>query len=407
MPTKERITYLFNQCLSEAETASEREELNRYLADAKFQTDLELCLLNAFAAPKETKSLSADVENQILTAIHSTEKTVLGRKGLVRMLKWTAAAVACLFVTIPLVITTDIQEKIVRFGVAEQTHLESSVIDSAGQNIMPASESAILEMIDGTKLDLPKLAVGTQIVKNGLIVEKTAQSELALKFDKELIAGNKERSYHVIRTPRGGTYALTLPDGSKVHLNAETTLIIPSSFTDSTRSVELEGEAYFDIVKDRRLFKVRSSRSGEKQEVTVYGTAFNISAYPGTNQIETTLVRGSVHVQNLNNNHIIKLLPKQTAVFTNHKLYQVEANLDRNLSWLNDVFYFEDESIESIFKQIGRWYNVEFKGGSNLPEQHMWAQFSRTMKLNDLLAIMEQTFAIKFKVIGKEVYVVK
>ena len=277
--------------------------------------------------------------------------------------------------------------------------------DKVEKVALPASEAAILEMTDGTKLELPKLAIGTQIIKNGLIVQKTANNELLLKYTKhykdQLLTGEK----HVIKTPRGGTYSLTLPDGSRVQLNSATTLILPASFNDTIRSVELQGEAFFEIVKNKKMFKVYSKQGINRQEISVYGTSFNISAYSNDKHLETTLVTGSINVKNLNNNKALWLQPNQTALVSNDQMLQVEANLDKNLSWINNIFYFEDESLDNVINQIGRWYDVDFKNMPQSTTQRMWAQVSRDVTLQELLEIIEKTYPIKFKIIGKEVHV--
>ncbi|MCI0921207.1 FecR family protein [Sphingobacterium rhinopitheci] len=406
MPNKDRITYLFNRCLLEQETLSEREELDAYLLNPDYREIVEWCLMDAFEVPKSTDSLSEDVQSQILTAILTSKDIKPKKSSRIQILKWAAAAaVACLFVTVPLIIKTDLHQRIMRFSFTAEKLEIPVTADKVEKVALPASEAAILEMTDGTKLELPKLAIGTQIIKNGLIVQKTANNELLLKYTKhykgQLLTGEK----HVIKTPRGGTYSLTLPDGSRVQLNSATTLILPASFNDTIRSVELQGEAFFEIVKNKKMFKVYSKQGINRQEISVYGTSFNISAYSNDKHLETTLVTGSINVKNLNNNKALWLQPNQTALVSNDQMLQVEANLDKNLSWINNIFYFEDESLDNVINQIGRWYDVDFKNMPQSTTQRMWAQVSRDVTLQELLEIIEKTYPIKFKIIGKEVHV--
>ncbi|MCA5006246.1 FecR family protein [Sphingobacterium bovistauri] len=405
MPNKQRINYLFNQCLQQQETIAERGELNQYMMDASLKDIVEECMLEAFYTDKPKESLPIDTQDQILTAIYSSSTKTRNFTLSKTLWRWTSVAAVFLMISVPLIIKTDLHEKILQFSfinngektsVENQTRVEDSLVN----------ESATLEMVDGTKLYLPTLAIGTKISRNGLIVQKSAQNELLLKYELESLHTKIKNAHHTIKTPKGVKYKLTLPDGSIVHLNAASKLVLPYSFSDSSRNVELSGEAYFEVVKDKRRFTVFSQKAGIRQEVKVYGTSFNISAYSDDDSFTTTLVEGSVNVHNLNNKKVSWLKPNEIATYRPTGIEIGKADIDKNLAWINNIFYFEEEELDNVIKQISRWYDVEFKDVPDLPQQKLWAQVSRDIQLIDLLSIIEKTYAIKFKITGKEVYIV-
>ena len=403
MPTEERIKLLIQRCLHKKETVEERDELNLYFIDPQFESVINECLFDAFDSEKDLELINNNSKEHILSAIVSTSENSIYNLSKMRIMKWISVAAAILLISIPLVLKENLREQIFNLysGVNPQ---EKLVEDQKNKLIQPAIESATLELVDGTKLYLPDLLIGTEVIKNGLLIRKSGNNELSLKYVDSKYAKNKD---YIIRTPKGGKYNLTLPDGTKVRLNSATTLSLPGSFTDSMRFVSLQGEAYFDVIKDNRTFIVYSQQHSIKQQVKVLGTAFNISAYADDYQIETTLVHGSVNVKNLQNNEIIFLKPNELMINNSSGMSVEKADFERNLAWLSNIFYFENETLDNVIKQISRWYDVDFKDVPSLPKQRLWAQVSRDLKLIDLLSIIEKTYALKFKIIGKEVYIVE
>jgi transmembrane sensor len=163
-------------------------------------------------------------------------------------------------------------------------------------------------------------------------------------------------------TSSNGQIVLTvLPDGTKVWLNAQSRLLYPGSF-GKTREVFLEGEAYFDVVEDpSRPFLVHA----DDITIRVLGTAFNIKSYPDDRTISTTLVRGKVVIETVDNRNgkTIELEPNQQAVF-NHEsndieLHEVDAN--RYASWTNGSLVFEDDQVYDVLKTLERWYGVQIR----------------------------------------------
>ena len=403
MPTEKRIKLLIEKCLHQEETFEERNELNAYFSDPEFEDIINEYLYDAFYSQKDLETINNASKEHIINAIIATSDKSITKFSKMRIIKWASAAAVILLITIPLVLKKDFREQVLRF--ASLVQKQENVLEHQDDHlIQPAIEAATLELVDGSKLYLPNLAIGTEVIKNGLLVRKSGNNELSLKYvDNKYGLAND----YIVKTPKGGKYNLTLPDGTKVRLNSATTLTLPASFTDSMRYVRLQGEAYFDVVKDDRTFIVYSQQHSIKQEVKVLGTAFNISAYADDDRIETTLVHGAVQVKNKLNNEAIFLKPNERAINNFSGMSKELADIDKNLAWLSNIFYFENETLDNVIKQISRWYDVDFRNVPLLPQQRLWAQVSRDLKLIDLLSIIEKTYALKFKIVGKEVYIVE
>jgi ferric-dicitrate binding protein FerR (iron transport regulator) len=203
-------------------------------------------------------------------------------------------------------------------------------------------------------------------------------------------------------TPRGGQYRLMLPDGSKVWLNAVSSIRYPTAFTGKERRVEITGEAYFEIVKDAsRPFKVSVNSS---MEVSVLGTHFNINAYTDEPTIKTTLLEGSVKVTH--NEHSVVIKPGEQTQFNSEGTMKVvhDANVDQAVAWRNGMFEFEDADLQSILRQVMRWYDVDVEYQGNIPDRYFTAIISRDKTLTGVLEILKLS-DIDYKLEGKKLVV--
>lgn len=406
MHHKQRIEYLLNQCLQQRETAKEREELYSYLDQQALAELIEDSLLDAFYAPKTTERLSNVSQQRILGEIHSLENTKSILPAGAKLWRWAAAAAVVFLLGIPLLTKIDLPEHLLGFtNNSEHNSNPAYIAKQIGSPAYSPQEVAVLEIDGGEKIYLPSLQVGTIILKDGLLVHKTGPKDMKISYDLTSKSGTELNRYHIFKSPARSTYNLTLPDGSSVHLNASSTIKIPAWNQDSLRSVQLQGEAFFRVVKDQKKFVVYASQGGRQQEVRVYGTKFNIAAYPDGEQIETTLVEGSVSLADLSAGRIMWLRPSERVVFDQRGMQKDVVNVDRNLAWRSNLFYFEDEPIEEVFKQISKWHDVTIHVHTALPKQHFWGQVSREIPIEDILSLLEKTYAIKFQIVGKEVYV--
>lgn len=258
-------------------------------------------------------------------------------------------------------------------------------------DVNPASNEAVLILDDGNTLDLTTVhsdSIGTNIkLKNDqLEYVKGMTSELALK-------------YNTLIVPKGGFYKIELSDGSKVWLNAMSKLKFPELFSNGERRVDLEGEAYFEISKDAsRPFIVHT----EGTDVKVLGTNFNVDAYGSV--VRTTLKEGKVEVASANRTMILK--PGEFCESSEGYLKKGIADLDRDLAWYNNEFYFKGDNLQSILNQLSNWYNVDVQFNKAVNKNKMiTGSISRDVKLSQVLEMIEYVSDIKFKIDGNKLIV--
>lgn len=274
-----------------------------------------------------------------------------------------------------------------------------------GKDILPGSNKAILTLSDGSTV-----ALGEE--KDG-VIRKDKDSEISkLKTSlvyTRLAGGNKaSKTYNTVVIPNGGQYQIQLEDGTKVWLNAASSLRFPVAFTDKDRVVELKGEAYFEVAKNPgRPFKVKSysAKDDEVMSVEVLGTHFNISAYPDED-FKTTLTEGSVRVSNHAQKSLV-IKPGEQSILNQSSgdMLAKPANLKEVLAWKNGFFIFDHENIESIMRKLSRWYSIEVSYEGKLSNKEFVATISRNENLSEVLKMLALTGTVEFDVKGKKVVV--
>lgn len=270
----------------------------------------------------------------------------------------------------------------------------------ATREIKPGSNKAILTFADGKSIHLKD-------AKSGMM---TNAGELSYGDGTNVQAEGRPVSTLQISTPRGGTYLVVLSDGTKVWLNASSTLNFPGSFAGlANRNVNLTGEAYFEVAKDKRIpFTVLSNG----QEVEVLGTHFNINGYADETTVKTTLLEGSVKVRTKNMSGLVVneqlLKPNQQAVFTRNYLLKVlEVDPAEAVSWKNGQFTFKSEALGVIMRKIERWYNIDVVFKDDLKELKLTGTISRFENVAGVLKMLEATGEVQFKAEGNKIIVYK
>lgn len=281
---------------------------------------------------------------------------------------------------------------------------------SKKNDISPGGNKAILTLADGSKISLNDAGNGKIASQNGIRVTQAANGQLIYTI-KDPVKSNLDSdqtnnapiAYNTIETPKGGQYQVVLPDGSKVWLNAFSSIKFPLSFAATKeRRVELKGEAYFEVVHDEKLpFKVQT----EMQEVEDLGTHFNINAYADEASTKTSLLEGKVRVTAGSRSTL--LVPGQQATLTNDfKISKV--NTEEVIAWKNGYFNFDDERLENVMKSIARWYNVTVVyQDESLKSETFGAVTTRFANISTLLKIMEQTGDAHFSIEGSTIKISK
>ena len=298
--------------------------------------------------------------------------------------------------------------------------LKNSIgINKAGkelaEKIVPASNKAVLVLSDGTTIELDSVLQNAITDPNGVTVINSAGSRLSY-HDQAPADAAAPIAYNTLKTPRGGQYRLTLPDGTQVWMNSASELRYPTSFREANRVVELSGEAYFEVAQNaRQPFKVKANGT----EVKVLGTHFNVHAYPDEPNTQTTLVEGSIQVSNptsdisksANPNQrsaISKsaiLVPGQQAVTTREDLTTRNANIKQVLSWKNGLFIFEEMKLEEVLREISRWYDIEVEYRAPVSEEHYGGVINRHSPLPKVLELLQENGIQHFKIEGRKILV--
>lgn len=276
-----------------------------------------------------------------------------------------------------------------------------SISLSKQYDISPGGNIATLTLADGRKISLTDAENGELAEQSGIQVTKTADGQL-LYTVTGLENSSHSLLYNTIETPPGGQYQINLPDGSRVWLNSSSSLHYPVRFTGKERKVEITGEAYFEVAHNKDMpFKVVS----DGQTVEVLGTHFNIMAYPDESSTKTTLLEGSVRVTKENKSTVIS--PGQQARLKDGNINVIAVDTKEVTAWKDGYFIFKSEDIQSIMRQISRWYNAEVEYQGDISGKVFGGRISRSRNVSEVLKILELTGSIHFKVIpgdseGKE-----
>lgn len=264
--------------------------------------------------------------------------------------------------------------------------------------IKPGGYHARLTMSDGSTVALDSIQNGN-LHQVGATIQK--QNGLLIYDRPRRLKTGESVVYNTLTTPRGGQYRVVLPDGSKVWLNASSSLRFPTAFLGKQRDVELSGEAYFEVAKNKeKPFHVNV----KDMQVEVLGTHFNVNAYTDENSIKTSLLEGSVKIRD--KSATVLLRPGQQGVIKNNNenIEINDADLEEVIAWKNGLFQFDGADITTIMREIGRWYDVDIVYAGKIPIRRFEGKISREVPLSVVLKILELS-NVKFKIEGKKIIV--
>lgn len=274
--------------------------------------------------------------------------------------------------------------------------------------IAPGQNKATLTLADGSIITLDSATTGEVLNQSGINITLTSDGQLVYSSAQTSndLASDKFL-FNTVSTPRGGQYQVVLPDGTHVWLNASSTLKYPTSFKGSERNVELNGEAYFEVVSNKKMpFKV----SSKNQLIEVIGTHFNVNAYSDEDATKTTLLEGSVKVAMRTdfNGKVLSdyatLKPGQQATIS-EKVKISNVDTEEAVAWKNGELMFSRQDIRSVMRQISRWYDVEIVYENHLTPMTFSGSISKYSNVSDVLKMLELTGNIHFKIAGRRIIV--
>ncbi len=263
--------------------------------------------------------------------------------------------------------------------------------------LLPGSDKAMLTLADGTVIPLDSANNGA-LAKQGNTQIMNRNGALSYNSGGQ----SSEVMYNTVATPHGGQYQLTLADGSRVWLNAASSIRFPTAFTGRGREVEITGEAYFEVAQQADMpFRVKV----HNVEVNVLGTSFNIMAYQDEQFIKTTLVDGAVQLKHGDNASVLKpgLQASLSAKDDHFKIGQ--ADMEETLAWKEGKFRFRNTNIRTIMRQLSRWYDIEVSYEGDMSDIDLTGVISRREEAGKLLKALEATQRVQFAVNGNNVTV--
>lgn len=268
--------------------------------------------------------------------------------------------------------------------------------------IPPGGNKAVLTLANGSQIILDSVQNGILAKQANIDIRKTTGGKIIYNASNPL-GSNTPALYNTIITPRGGQYQVTLSDGTKVWLNAASSLKFPAAFSNNERVVELTGEAYFEVAKltspsvagregSRIPFKVITAN----QTVEVLGTHFNVNSYDDEATINTTLLEGSVKIVQAKTNASQLLKPGQQAK-VGAKIQISDVDATQAIAWKNGYFIFSHEDIGSIMRQVSRWYDINIQYEGNVTQEGFVGTISKFKDVAQVLDMLQLTGAVHFK----------
>lgn len=384
--TEKQLTYYIERYLEGSITSGEWKILQELMQQPESHQQLDELMEMQLTARASTEitypSLVDRLKTDLLTRVQQDRSSSPTIKHIPRFnKKWLRYAAAILILT---------TGSIIYFSNNKTNQSTPVEIAQQPKDIAPGTNRAILTINNNQQIALDSGQTGINI-----------SNTITYNDGKEIAAAGKIIQ---LATPRGGQYHAVLPDGSVVWLNAASSIRFPSKFNNGERRVEVTGETYFEIAKDAsKPFKV----TGGNQEIEVLGTAFNLNAYDDERNVTTTLLTGSVKLS-LQNGVQTKLIPGQQAQVLSNNHFKVlnEVSTGEVIAWKNGLFQFKKTSVESIMKQVARWYDIEviFESGA---AQQIDGSIPRNTQLSNVIRILEMTGKVRFKVDGKKVTVMQ
>lgn len=287
-------------------------------------------------------------------------------------------------------------------GTAGYLLLRKPAVETIAQryknDVAPGSNKATLTLANGKVVNLTGNNVIALAQQSGAHIIKAQNGQLVYSFSG---GDGSQSAFNTLNTPVGGQYQVVLPDGSHVWINASSSLTFPVQFAANERKVTLKGEAYFEVAKNAaKPFRVITGA----QEVEVHGTHFDVKAYADEPGILTTLLEGAVSIKVAGKT--TPLQPGQQASDGNGQVNVYVADTEEAVAWKNGLFMYTDENLESIMKQVARWYDITVVyQDDDLKKQVFSGTLSRFKNISQLLEVLEATGSVHFKIEGRRITV--
>ncbi|MBL7699845.1 MAG: FecR domain-containing protein [Chitinophagaceae bacterium] len=379
-PSKKELESILKKYLEEKATPEDETFLNRYFDYLEDQPGLSTLL-------SEAENKKTERRNWELLAAQMNQPTHAISPG--RKWRWMAAASIILAVGLSswffFLNKNDKQQQVV------QNRITSDIKP-------PEVNRATITLTNGQTVYLDSAAVGSLAVQGTVKLVKLANGKIA--YQTESGESIKELTYNTLTNPKGSQVVdMTLADGSRVWLNAGSSITYPIVFIGNERTVSITGEAYFQVASDKtKPFRV----SKGDMQVEVLGTHFNVNAYDDERDIKVTLLEGAVRLKMNEQSRILK--PGEQATVSNTISVANDVDVEAVMAWKDGRFKFSGVDIETIMRQAARWYNIDVEYQGKV-EGTLSGGVARDVNASQLLHVLELTERVQFEIEGRKVIV--
>lgn len=397
--SKARLDYLFSRFCEKKADTDELVEFFEWLRHAPAEKQLSSLVIRlwenaAFLPPLFSAEKSEEMVNIILRTeenVHTSIK-IKNNPNMWSSIpgKWAKVAATLLIIsTTSLLYIWQWRPKQIK---VVQTKLT--------QDILPGGNKATLILSNGKKISLDHTPNGVLASQGSVQITKSSNGQLICNFSRS-VAGVQSTADNIISTPNGGQYQIVLADGSRVWINAASSLRFPPVFKNGMRKVEVSGEAYFEVAKNPQLpFIVKTKYA----EVQVMGTHFNVKAYDDETTSKTTLLEGAVKIGNGYSSKIMHA-GEQALLDDQGQIKIINGiNTSDEVAWKNGLFAFNGANIKEVMNQVARWYDVSIAYEGKMPENQITGSISRNVKASELMMMLSYT-GVNFRIDGKKITV--
>ena len=389
-----RLEYLFNCYVQGNLSIGEEEEFMELLAASENKEEVQKLLYKLIDESRLQTRMQPERAAFVLKNILQNDRASLisidDKRSVFPFAKFAVAASVIVFICVSVFWIISRQDK-------TQPTVAVIQLKKLAPEVFPGGNHAILTMADGTQIVLDSIKNGEIRSGKATITKKGG----LLVYDASALKTSQVVTYNTLSTPAGGQYKVVLADGSEVWLNASSSIRFPTAFKGKYRDVELTGEAYFEVAKNKeKPFHVNVNG----MQVEVLGTHFNVNAYDDEGAIKTSLLEGSVKIKKGTVSSLLR--PGQQGVLkkNSNNVEVKSADMDEVIAWKNGLFQFDGADIETIMHEVGRWYDVDIEYAGKVPQRRFEGKISRDAQLSDVLKILELS-NVKFTVEGKKIIV--
>jgi transmembrane sensor len=387
-----RLKYLLDHFISHKISPEEEQELLKIIASGNYDDEVKEYMADAWHA-EYSELMSKQQSNRILSAVfsHESARVIPFKNKAGRRWVWIAASLLLVVATAGLFIIGKHSSK---------STIGGAHVTTPQNDVMPGTSGAILRLEDGSSIVLDNASNGNLVQQGNTLVVK---SGAAISYVGKDGQQENQLHYNTVETPRGRQYQLVLQDGTKVWLNAASSIKFPVAFIGNERTVEITGEAYFEVARNReKPFHVTCNGS----VIEVLGTHFNVNAYADEETMNTTLLEGSVRIVKGSSEKTIKPGEQAQIGSDGNLRTALNVNVDEVVAWKNNAFLFDNTDVKKLMRQLSRWYNVDivFKGATEEPLSFN-GSISRASNLSIVLKMLESTGDVKFTIDGNKLIV--